>query len=176
VNTEYKVIQANKNAIDALKWVNKASHKKNPEQMCIYVRGLTVAAMNGFQIHVMIPQIDNPFPEGTWIVRGIAGDLVTLEKVNVFEPDWRATIETFDNSTSQGYAGKVVVSTTVWPALLANSLSLGSLVTRMSMTLRGHVVVLEGWLDDEIQLRAYTMLMRVEGDQAVLIAPPEVGP
>lgn len=56
-----RVVQANKNAIDALKWVNRATHKKNPDQMCIFVRGLTVAAMNGFQIHVIIPQIDQPF-------------------------------------------------------------------------------------------------------------------
>lgn len=174
MNTEYRVVQANKNAIDALRWVNKACHKKNPEQMCIFVRGLTVAAMNGFQIHLMIPQIDNPFPEGTWIVRAIAGDLVTLERVSVFEPDWRGTIEAFDSSTSQGAAGKVVVTAAIWPALVANSLSLGNVVSSMTMTLRGYVMVLEGWLDDEIQLKAYAMLMRNGERDAILIAAPEM--
>jgi len=173
MDTEYRVVQANKNAIDALKWVNRAVHKKNPDQMCIYVRGLTIAAMNGFQIHVAIPQIDQPFPEGQWLVRGISGDLVTLERVNAYEPDWRGTIQSFDlQTTLVPTPGKVTVTTTVWPALLANSLSLGSLVVRMRMTLRGNVAVLDGWLDDEIQLKAYIMLMRSEGEQAVIIAPP----
>lgn len=172
MNTEYQVVQANKSAIAALRWVNRASHKKNPEQECVFVRGLTIAATNGFQIHVAIPQIDQPFPEGQWIVRGIAGDLVTLEKTNTYEPDWRAVIEAADKSTSPGAAGNVTVSTTLNPAILANSLSLSSMTGRVSMTLRGYVAVLEGWVGDEIQLRAYVTLMRTGDEQTIIIAPP----
>ena len=172
MNTEYEVVQANKNAIAALRWVNRAIHKKNPDQQCVYVRGLTIVATNGFQIHVAIPQIDQPFPEGQWIVRSIAGDLVTLEKTNTYEPDWRTVIEAADKSTSPGVAGNVAVSTTLNPAVLANALSLSSMTGRVSMTLRGNFAVLEGWVGDEIQLRAYVMLMRTGDGQTVTIAPP----
>lgn len=105
------------------------------------------------------------------MVRGISGDLVTLERVATYELDWRGMIQSFDAETTlAALPGKVTVTTTIWPALLANSLNLGSFVCPYAHDLarqRGSIGQLIG-----IKIKAYIMLMRSEGEQAILIAPP----
>jgi hypothetical protein len=143
---KFVVVQLEKDEMKVLRWVMlaRAKDEARPTLMGVLVKADEWVACNGYAIHLArLVKVNNPLPEGNWLVRSIQKDMVILEKNDsaTIYLDYKKIMNVgFKGTIVQSKGWKALIDIQPW--LMKDALAMP--VKAMRMTVGNGPILFEG--------------------------------